>query len=72
VSVYDPWADEKEVMHEYGLEIYTKLPNKSFDTVVLGVAHNEFLDLDYKSLQKSNAVLFDVKGILSIPVDGSL
>lgn len=72
VQIYDPWADSSEVKHEYNLTISNELPNKSYDAVVLGVAHNEFLDLDYTLLRKPNAVLFDVKGILSIPVDGSL
>lgn len=72
VTVCDPWADPKEVMHEYNLEIINEIPNKQFDTVVVGVAHNEFLDIDYQAVRKPNSVLFDVKGILPIPVDGSL
>ena len=35
-----------------------------FDAVVLGVAHNEFLNLDLKLSLKDNAVVYDVKGIL--------
>lgn len=35
-----------------------------FDAVVLGVAHNEFLNLDLKLILKDNAVVYDVKGIL--------
>ena len=35
-----------------------------YDAVVLGVAHNEFLNLDLKLSLKENAVVYDVKGIL--------
>ena len=72
VTTYDPWANPAEVKHEYGLETSISLPNHKFDGVVLGVAHKEFLDLNFESLKKENSVLFDVKGILSKEVDGSL
>jgi UDP-N-acetyl-D-galactosamine dehydrogenase len=64
VSIYDPWAEPKEVMHEYGLEITNKLPTKQFEAVVLGVAHAEFTNLDFKLLLKKDAILYDVKGTL--------
>ncbi len=35
-----------------------------YDAVVLGVAHNEFLNLDLNLNLKENAVVYDVKGIL--------
>ncbi len=35
-----------------------------YDAVVLGVAHNEFLDLDFDALKKDVSVVYDVKGIL--------
>ena len=35
-----------------------------YDAVVLGVAHNEFLNLDLNLNLKDNAVVYDVKGIL--------
>jgi UDP-N-acetyl-D-galactosamine dehydrogenase len=72
VTTYDPWANPAEVKHEYGLETSISLPTYKFDGVVLGVAHKEFLDLNFESLKKENSVLFDVKGILSKEVDGSL
>ena len=72
ITIYDPWANPKEVKHEYGLETTTVLPNQKFDVVVLGVAHNKFLDLDFDSLQKENSILYDVKGILSDKADGKL
>ena len=71
VTVYDPWANPEEVLHEYGLECTTQLLNnpstqslEKYDAVVLGVAHDEFLNLDLNLSLKENAVVYDVKGIL--------
>ncbi|MEO8234898.1 MAG: nucleotide sugar dehydrogenase [Flavobacterium sp.] len=72
VSIYDPWVNPSEVSHEYSLKTTRELPTIKFDAIVLGVAHKEFLSLDFKSLQKENSILYDVKGILGNHVDGKL
>lgn len=72
ITIYDPWANPAEVMHEYGITMVNELPNKMFDAVVLGVAHNEFLKLDFNQLKKENSVVYDVKGILGSKADGKL
>lgn len=72
VKTYDPWANPEEVKHEYGLETTIHIPNQKFDAVVLGVSHKEFLDLDFNYLVKQTNVIYDVKGILKINVDGVL
>jgi UDP-N-acetyl-D-galactosamine dehydrogenase len=35
-----------------------------YDAVVLGVAHNEFLDMNLDALKKDVSVVYDVKGVL--------
>jgi len=72
LTVYDPWANPSEVMHEYGLTVVNDLPNTIFDAIVLGVAHKEFLDLNFDQLKKDNSVVYDVKGILGAKADGKL
>jgi UDP-N-acetyl-D-glucosamine/UDP-N-acetyl-D-galactosamine dehydrogenase len=72
VTVYDPWANPVEVIHEYNLETTKHLPSKKFDAIVLGVSHKEFLSLDFESLKKENSIIYDVKGVLKIKVDGNL
>jgi UDP-N-acetyl-D-galactosamine dehydrogenase len=72
VTVYDPWASPKEVVHEYGMAITNALPEKRYDAVVLAVAHKEFLTLGLKGFLKENGVIYDVKGILKEHVDGRL
>ena len=72
VTVYDPWANPKEVAHEYDLITTNSLPKDEFDAIVLGVSHKEFLNLDLSPLKKTNAVVYDVKGVLTGTVDGKL
>ncbi|KIA82870.1 UDP-N-acetyl-D-galactosamine dehydrogenase [Kaistella solincola] len=65
VTIYDPWANPAEVLHEYGVTCHSYLgEGQKYDAVVLGVAHNEFLKLDINSLKSENSLVFDVKGIL--------
>jgi UDP-N-acetyl-D-galactosamine dehydrogenase len=61
VTIYDPWANPKEVKHEYGLDILTQLPERKFDAVVLAVAHKEFMEMDLSALLVDNGVLYRVK-----------
>jgi len=72
ITTFDPWASPEEVKHEYNLTTTQTLPEQKFDAVVLGVAHKEFLALDLNNFKKTNAVVYDVKGILKVNVDGRL
>ena len=72
VTIYDPWADPEAVFHEYKLVTNQIVPNQKFDAIVLGVAHREFLELDFSQLQNPNSILYDVKGVLGDKVDGRL
>ena len=71
--IVDPWASEREAIHEYGIEL-TKLEDVSeADCIIVAVAHNEFRTLnlnDIKKLFKVNGddekVLVDVKGLYRI------
>ena len=72
VTIYDPWANPAEVAHEYNLVTTQTVPTEQFDAVVLGVAHNEFLGLDYAKFKKPHSIVYDVKGILGDTADGKL
>lgn len=72
VTVYDPWANPKEVMHEYKLEVTNTLPQQKFDAIVLTVAHKEFLALSLQTMLADTGIIYDVKGILTEKVDGRL
>ena len=64
VTIFDPIANIKEVKKEYGLTTINILPKEKFDAIVLGVAHSEFLKLDFLEIQKTNSLIYDVKGVL--------
>ena len=72
VTIHDPWANPLEVKKEYNLENLTKLPNQKFDAIILGVSHNEFLELDFDNLKNENAIIYDVKGVLGKKADATL
>jgi UDP-N-acetyl-D-galactosamine dehydrogenase len=65
VSVYDPWAKAEDVAKEYGINILSQLPeNQTFDSLVLAVAHKDFMDTDWKKMVKTGGIIYDVKGCL--------
>ena len=66
IDIYDPWANEHEVMLEYGIKVYSKETSIKFNTysaIILTVAHNSFLSLEIK--KSPTRVVFDVKGVLN-------
>jgi UDP-N-acetyl-D-galactosamine dehydrogenase len=64
VDIYDPWADSNEVKREYGIDILPNLGNKKYNSVIIAVAHNEFLSIDYDSFRSQNAIIFDTKSFI--------
>lgn len=64
-TIYDPWANPAVALHEYGIEITNELPKDKFDAIILGVAHDEFKDMDVLSFGKEKSVVYDVKWMLS-------
>lgn len=72
ITVYDPYANPEVVMNEYGINSLKILPSKTFDGVILGVAHKEFIDLNLVPVKKNLSVVYDVKGILKGRADQTL
>lgn len=72
VTIFDPWANPEKVKDEFGLTMLTTLPEEQFDAIVVGVAHEIFLEINYPSLMKDNTIIYDVKGLLPFEVDGQL
>jgi len=75
VDVFDPWAEEDDVRHEYGLRLSGEkdLEPGRYDAVVLAVAHERFRSLDVAALTGANGVIYDVKSFLDPAiVDGRL
>lgn len=75
VDVCDPWANPVEVKSIFGIDLLTDCSQikSKYDSIVLCVSHQEFLELDYTALKNENAILFDVKSFLPKEiVDGRL
>lgn len=73
VDVYDPLADKHEVEKEYSIMLTDTIDKKNYKAIILAVAHDEFLNIDFSSIRSNNTVVFDVKSILPIEnIDGRL
>jgi UDP-N-acetyl-D-galactosamine dehydrogenase len=72
VTIFDPLANADDVKKEYNLVTLNSLPNNKFDAIVLGVAHAEFLELNFSELQKEDSLIYDVKGVLGVIADNRL
>jgi len=66
VITYDPWADQNEVNNEYKIHHLISLDelDGKFDAIILTVAHEEFLDLDFTPYLNEKGLIYDVKGVL--------
>ncbi|SNQ44096.1 nucleotide sugar dehydrogenase [Cellulophaga lytica] len=72
LDIYDPWASPEEVLKEYNLNTTQEIPNKTYDAIVLTVAHKEFLTLDLEKLKNKDGIIYDVKGQLKKNVNKRL
>ena len=82
VDVYDPWADPKEVEHEYGIKSLNEYPERNrflspveggYSALILAVAHKGFMLINLQESKDKGCVIYDVKGIINLSiVDGRL
>ncbi len=64
IDVYDPQASAREVKKEYGVNLLSNINYKEYSTVILAVAHNELVNLDWGSIRNSVGIIFDLKSVL--------
>ncbi len=67
LDIYDPWVDDTEVQHEYGLAPIKEVHQGQYDAIVLAVAHDQFKSMtidQFKQLGKEKHVLYDLKYVL--------
>jgi UDP-N-acetyl-D-galactosamine dehydrogenase len=64
VHVYDPWAIAAEVQEEYGITLEKTLQDADYKAIIIAVAHNEFLTLDYAMYKEKGAIIFDTKSFI--------
>lgn len=67
VDVIDPHADSDELMHEYGFGLIKEPKSGTYDAVIVGVSHNEYMNLDeafFKALLRDGkGAVIDIKGL---------
>lgn len=70
--VVDPWASQRDAMHEYGVTLTPVEEIADLDCLILAVAHNEFrrMSVDqylklFRDMPNEEKVLVDVKGVLN-------
>jgi UDP-N-acetyl-D-galactosamine dehydrogenase len=64
VDLFDPWANPDEVRSEFGIDLTLDINNEKYDTIILAVAHNEFLTLDFSKIKKNKSLVYDIKSVL--------
>ena len=69
--IVDPWASQRDAMHEYGVTLTPMEEISDLDCLILAVAHNEFRKMSvaqylklFRDMPNEEKVLIDVKGIL--------
>lgn len=73
IDVYDPWAIPEEVENEFDIKLKEKVDLNDYSTIVLVVAHAQFLEMNFSQFGQSNTILYDVKSVLPRDiVDGRL
>ena len=63
VDLFDPHAINQEVMKNYKVKLIEKI-DKKYDIVILAVAHDEILKMDFINLKKTDGIIYDVKSVL--------
>jgi UDP-N-acetyl-D-galactosamine dehydrogenase len=66
VDIFDPWVNSEEVMKSFKIKPVLFLKEKSYDGVIIAVAHKEFLKMGLKKIKtfcKSSHIIYDLKHI---------
>jgi UDP-N-acetyl-D-glucosamine/UDP-N-acetyl-D-galactosamine dehydrogenase len=63
VDLFDPHAINEEVTKNYKLKLINKI-DKKYDIIILAVAHDEFLKINFINFKKTDGIIYDVKSVL--------
>jgi len=67
-EIYDPWVDSERVKQEHKINIINNLKDKSYESILIAVAHNQFHKMGSKKIRKllkKNGIIYDLKGIFA-------
>ncbi len=63
VDVWDPVASTEKVRAEFGIEMISE-PTQHYDAIVLAVAHQAFLLMNWDVISNTTTIIYDVKSVL--------
>ena len=64
VDVFDPLAAKEEVLQKHQISLIDDIYQQNYSLIILAVAHQEFLSIDFGQLKKDDTVLFDTRSVL--------
>jgi UDP-N-acetyl-D-galactosamine dehydrogenase len=65
VDIFDPVADPNEVQEEYGIKLLKDFnPNVYYNGIIVAVAHDAFIKIDFKKIKDNNTIIFDTVSCL--------
>ena len=73
VDVFDSVANKEDVKKELQIDLIEDYTRKQYSAIILAVAHDDFISIDFKRLKSDQTVIFDVKSFIETKyVDGRL
>ena len=66
VDVFDPWVDKKDFKKNYNQDVYSEVPQKKYNAIILAVAHDAFKEINLNHLMiDSKSIVYDIKSFYS-------
>lgn len=65
VDVYDPLVNTMDVEKEYDISLLPILKTTNYDALILAVAHQSFLNIDFERFKNDGAIIFDTKSVIA-------
>ncbi len=69
IDVYDPWVSREEAQREYNIKPIQELKLKTYDGIILAVAHQQFRNMGataIRKLGKSTHIFYDLKSVFLV------
>ena len=65
IDVCDPYVISSEIKKQYGIHLIklNEILQNNYDCVLIGVAHNQFENIDVNGFVNNNKIVFDIKGM---------
>ena len=65
VDIYDPWANDLDVLNEYDLSLLNHIDiHKEYQAIIIAVAHDDFRKFDFNKYKEQGTVIYDTKSFI--------